>query len=218
MKDQHMGESIELYALGALDRDEARGVEAHAEECAECSALLGAAERTIASLDALTVPMLEAPPELGQRIAASARVVVPLRPRRPNVARWSALAAGLLVAAVGVTGTREIANDRSTIAADDQAFASIAVSHFTHTTFTKSVPQAPTAKVLWGKSPHWLYVIVDSTACNCDVVALTPAGERDLGTPAARGNTATLFVPDEPSVNQVELRSGSVVLSTARRP
>jgi hypothetical protein len=213
-----MGESIELYALGALDHDEARAVEAHAEECAECAALLGAAERTIASLDALTVPQLEAPPELGRRIAASARVVVPLRARRASLPRWSALAAGLLVAAVGVTGTREIANDRATIASDDRAFSSIAVSHFTHTTFTKSVPQAPTAKVLWGKSPQWLYVIVDATGCNCDVVALTPAGERDLGAPATRGNTATLFVPDEPNVTEVELRSGSQVLSTAHRP
>lgn len=218
MKDEHMGDAIELYALGALDRDEAREVEEHAAVCAECSRLLGEAESTIAALDALTVPKLEAPPELAARIAASNRVVTPLRARRPNLARWGALAAGLLIAGVGVTGTREISSDRATIAADDRAFSAIAVSHFLHTTFTKRVPDAPTAKVLWGKTPQWFYVIVDSASCNCNVVEITPQGERDLGPPAPRGNTATLFVADAPEAKGLELRSGTTVLAAVRRP
>jgi anti-sigma factor RsiW len=218
MKDQHMGEAIELYALGVLDRDEARSVEEHAATCAECARLLGDAERTIAELDTLTVPLLEPPPELAARIGASSRVVVPLRARRPSFTRWAALAASLVVAAVGVTATREIATDRATIAADDRAFSSIAVSHFAHTTFTKALADAPTAKVLWGKAPRWLYVIVDSAACDCSIVAITPTGERDLGTPATRGNTATLFDQSAPDVTRLELRRGSETLSSAQRP
>jgi hypothetical protein len=218
MKDEHMGEAIELYALGALGRDEAREVEDHAAVCADCSRLLGEAERTVFALDELTVPQLEAPPELAARIAASSRVVVPLRSRRPNVARWGALAAGLLIAGFGATATREIRSDRATIAADDRAFSAIAVSHFLHTTFTKRVPDAPTAKVLWGKTPQWFYVIVDSASCNCNVVEITPQGERDLGPPAPRGNTATLFVADAPEAKGLELRSGTTVLAAVRRP
>jgi Putative zinc-finger len=219
MKDQHMGDNLELYALGVLDRDEARGVESHVATCPDCARLLGEAERTVASLDALSVPRLEAPPELAARIAASSRVVTPLRARRPvNVARWGALAAGLLVAGVGFTGTHEIVNDRATIASDDRAFSAIAVSHFLHTTLTKTVADAPTAKVLWGKTPHWLYVIVDSPACDCNVVGITAAGERDLGTPAVRGNTATLFVPDAPDVARIELRRDGKTLSSAQHP
>ena len=219
MKDQHMGDLVELYALGVLDRDEALGVEIHVATCADCARALGEAERTVVSLDALTVPRIEPPPELAARIAASSRVVTPLRARRPfNVARWGALAASLLVAAVGVTGTREIANDRATIASDDRAFSAIAVSHFLHTTLTKTVADAPTAKVLWGKTPHWLYVIVDSPACDCNIVGITASGERDLGTPAARGNTATLFVPDAPDVTRIELRRDGKTLSSAQHP
>jgi hypothetical protein len=218
MNEQHLGDSIELYALGALDRDEARAVEAHAEGCAACAALLAQAERTITTLDALTVPRLEPPAELGRRIAASGRVVVPLRSRPSNVARWGALAAALLLGVVGVIGTREIAKDSATIGADDQALSAIAASHFSHTTFTKNVPQAPVAKVLWGKTPQWLYVIVDAPACNCHVVEIFPDGEHDLGSPIPRGNTATLFVSDAPRVTRVELRSDTQVLATARRP
>lgn len=219
MKDQHMGETLELYALGALDPDEARGVESHVATCDECARLLGEAERAVTALDALSVPRLEAPPELGDRIAASSRVVVPLRARRsPNVARWGALAASLLVAGVGFSATHEIVNDRAMIASDDRAFSAIAVSHFLHTTLTKTVADAPTAKVLWGKTPHWLYVIVDSPACDCNVVGITPVGERDLGVPAVRDNTATLFVPDAPDVTRIELRRGTQTLSSAQHP
>jgi anti-sigma factor RsiW len=219
MNDEHFDEDLELYALGALDRDEAQAVEAHAAVCAECSRRLGEAERAVASLDELTVPIFEPPAELGERIASAARTVVPLRPRRPlSVARWGTLAACFLVAAAGITGTREVARDRATIASDDRAFSAIAASHFAHTTFTKTVPGAPTAKVLWGKNPQWLYVIVDSRACACNVVARTAAGERDLGAPEPRDATATLFVDNLPGVTSVELRSGTRVIATAQHP
>jgi hypothetical protein len=132
--------------------------------------------------------------------------------------RWGTLAASLALVAIGVTGTNEVLRDRATIASDDRAFSAIAVSHFAHTTFTKVVPNAPTAKVLWGKTPHWLYVIVDSPACDCSVVGTTGSGERDLGTPSTRGATATLFVPDGDGVTRIELRRGASVLSTARHP
>jgi hypothetical protein len=219
MNEEHPDESLELYALGALDRDEARAVDEHVASCAQCSRRLGDAERAVVALDELAVPVFEPPAELANRIAESSRRVVPLAPRtRPNLARWSALAACIAVAAIGVTGTNEVLRDRATIASDDRAFSAIAVSHFAHTTFTNVVPDAPTAKVLWGKSPHWLYVIVDSTACECDVIATTAQGERDFGAPSPRGATATLFVPDADGVTRVELRRGATVLSAARHP
>ena len=172
----------------------------------------------MASLDALTVPLFEPPAELDARIASSARSVVPLRSRRrPNLVRWGTLAACFAVAAAGVTGTREVVQDRATIAGDDRAFSAIAVSHFLHTTLTKTVADAPTAKVLWGKTPHWLYVIVDSPACDCNVVGITATGERDLGTPAVRDNTSTLFVPDAPDVTRIELRRDLAGVARERR-
>jgi hypothetical protein len=220
MNDNHPGDALELHALGALERDEAQAVEDHVANCSECARRLGAAEQAVAALDDMTVPKIEAPPELATRIANAGDTVVPLRARRavPRLSTWGVLAACLIALPVGVTGTREVAKDRATIAADDRAFAAIAASHFAHTTLTKTVAGAPTAKVLWGKDPQWLYVIVDSATCACDVIALTPAGERDLGSPEPRGSTATLFVPDAPEVSSIELRSGERVLETAKHP
>jgi hypothetical protein len=218
--NDHMDEALELYALGALERDEALAVEAHAAACARCSQLLGEAERTVTALDAIVVPAFEAPPELAARMSASARAATALGPRRPapNLARSGALAACLAFFGLGTLAVRDIASQRATIAADDRAFAAIAGSHFAHTTLTKLVPDAPTAKVLWGKAPRWLYVIVDNASCGCDVVVRTASGERDLGAPQTRGSTATLFAAAEPDVTEVELRSGSRILATAKRP
>jgi hypothetical protein len=220
MNDEHPGEAIELYALGALEPAEGLAVEEHVAACAACARRLGEAERTVAALDTLTVPMFEAPAALGERIAASARKVVVMPKARtvPNLGRWGSLAASIAVIGLGIAGGRDIADQRATIAADDRAFAAISVSHFAHTTLTKIVPDAPTAKVLWGKSPHWLYVIVDAPACGCEVIAQTASGERDLGVPQARGATATLFVADAPDAIGIELRAGARVLATAKHP
>jgi hypothetical protein len=220
MNDEHFGEEIELYALGALERDEARAVEEHAAACAACSRRLGAAGRTVVALDALTVPMFAVPAELGERISRAARMpaIVP-RPRRvANLARLGTLAACITVVGLGIGGVRDIVVQRAAIAADDRAFAAMSVSHFAHTTLTKIVPDAPTAKVLWGKNPHWLYVIVDAPACGCDVFARTATGERDLGPPEPRGATSTLFAADAPDAIGVELRAGDRVLATAKHP
>ena len=50
MRDDHIGENAELYALGELDELEAARVERHARTCAACSSRLGDAEATVLQL------------------------------------------------------------------------------------------------------------------------------------------------------------------------
>ncbi len=100
---------------------------------------------------------------------------------------------------------------RDVVAQDDAALGEVANAHFKHATFTKIDPSAPTAKVLWGPSNRWVYVIVDSATCACRVVAGTDAGERDLGAPLGRGRTAAVFAADLPHVRQIELRRGDQI-------
>jgi len=223
MNDEHMDDAIALFALGALDRDEARAVEEHAATCERCSRLLAEAEGTVTAMTDLSVPAFEPPADLAARLAASARTARVLAPRRTpersrNLWQYATLAASIVAVAAGAFGGSQIAKDRSTIASDDRAFAAIVVSHFAHGTFTKQTPDAPTTKALWGKTPQWIYVIVDSADCACTIVARTPSGERDLGAPAPRGATATLFVPAGTGITGLELRAGTRVLSTAQRP
>jgi anti-sigma-K factor RskA len=69
----HVDGAAELYALGALEPRQRRRVDAHAEHCAVCARALRAACETVAALDELVVPLVDPPPELGARIAASAK-------------------------------------------------------------------------------------------------------------------------------------------------
>jgi len=221
MPDQHLGENAELYALGALDAAEAERVDAHAARCAACAALLAGAERTVATMVEATVPDAAPPPELAERIAAIGRVT-PLRrkpaPLAQRFSRWGALAASLLIVIGGAAGTRTVLHMRDIVVQDNMALAVVANSHFKHATLTKADPSAPTSKVLWGLSRHWVYVIVASPDCACRVVAITAAGERDLGPPLERGTTAALFANDLPPVRRIELQRDGRITESATTP
>lgn len=92
-------EDIDAWALGALDAEETRALEAHLETCAGCRALADAAVESAASLG-LAVPMHAASATLKSRIMASAAVLTDIR--RPRRTRWWAAAVAALV--VGVVG------------------------------------------------------------------------------------------------------------------
>lgn len=214
-RTEHLGELVELYALGALDEAEIEHVQAHAAHCLPCTQLLGEAERMIAFLNATTIPRVTPPESLGARLALAGekerRRVFP-----PQILRLAAIAASLLLVAGGAFGGRNVLQMRAAVIQDDAALGYIANSHFSHASFTKVQPDAPTAKVLWGRSPRWIYVIVDSPGCRCRVVIDTFDGERDLGTPLARDKTATLFVRTNAPVLRIHLRDGTRTLATAQ--
>jgi hypothetical protein len=128
---------------------------------------------------------------------------------------FAALAASLALIVGGSAVTRDYLGLRAGAAQDDAALPVIANSHFLHATFTSKQADAPVAKVLWGRTTRWLYVIVDSGSCNCHVIMTDAGGEHDLGTPLGRGATSTLYVPNAPGARGVELRNGSTVLSSA---
>lgn len=210
----HLGELAELYALGVLEPEERGPIEAHAAACAACARALGAAEATVAALDATFVPQIEPPERLGARVASSAREIAPRAPLAPATPRrQSRTAPGFLAAAaavllaIGAGGgvLVERSADLRQAARDSAILATIASSHFNHAGFTARDPSAPVAKALYARDGAWLYVVVDSATCDCSVVARSAAGERDLGKPEVRGKTATLFVRDFPRPLALEL-------------
>ncbi len=211
----HLGELAELYALGVLEAEERGPIEAHAAACAGCARALGAAEATVAALDATFVPQIEPPERLGARVASSAREIAPrarLAPgptqsRQPRTAPGFLAAAAAVLLAIGAGGgvLVERSADVRQAARDSAILATIASSHFNHAGFTARDPSAPVAKALYARDGAWLYVVVDSAACDCRVVARSAAGERDLGKPEVRGRTATLFVRDSPRPFALEL-------------
>ena len=220
--DRHLGERAELYALGALDDEDAERVNAHCDRCSACARLVGAAERAVATLLAATVPEHAPPPELARRIATLERDATPRRgtlARAQPYLRRSAIAAGMVLAlGGGAGGVRAVANLREIASQDDAALATIADSHFKHANLEKFDPHAPVAKVLWSVADRWLYVIVGSRACACRVTIATDTGTRDLGIPLDHGATAALFATDLTAVRRVALtRDGRTLESTTLR-
>ncbi len=65
--EEHISELIPAYALGALDRNEAREVEAHLPHCPECQAELRRLETIVHDLS-LGVADEQPPPELRRRL------------------------------------------------------------------------------------------------------------------------------------------------------
>jgi hypothetical protein len=152
----------------------------------------------VAKLDDLTIPQVEPPASLGERIAASSHGTVPFTQRRrtlPSVpSSWLAMAASVAFA-VGIGGG--VAYDRIAAPApqDNTALATLATSHFLHANFTPRDPGAPPAKVIYARDGSWLYVIVDTGQCDCRIDAVRGGSHVELGSPRSHGTTATLWVP-----------------------
>ena len=114
-------DDLDAYALGVLDRDDARRIDEHVAACPDCRRLLDEARVSAASL-ALAVPMAAAGPAVRARVlartantagvgaqpAAPAPERTPLHPidapaggsRRASANRWWLAAAAVLVAAL----------------------------------------------------------------------------------------------------------------------
>ena len=71
MDCDQVAEVLDAYALGALEKSEARGVELHVADCVRCWEDLSKAQRTAALL-ALSGPIAQAPERLEERIIQAA--------------------------------------------------------------------------------------------------------------------------------------------------
>ena len=136
-----MRDSLSLYALGALETDEVRGVEAHLVTCADCRfALLR--EQEIVSSFATLIPPVAPDPEIRARLLANATAgsaspvhALPQPPRQLNsVQTWItpilAAAATLLLIGVGVLG---VLLTRSIDQRDEAVAASRVLSNYVST-------------------------------------------------------------------------------------
>ncbi|HEY8491442.1 MAG TPA: anti-sigma factor [Dehalococcoidia bacterium] len=104
MTCEDLADRVDAYALGALDAEEVRAVEAHLAGCPRCAGEAADALRAAAAL-ALTSPLERPRPELRERVLAAARrdLSTPAGAgRRWQVPVLAAAAAVLLLAALGL--------------------------------------------------------------------------------------------------------------------
>jgi anti-sigma factor RsiW len=110
MQTEHITESVEAYALGALDEAERAHVERHIKDCPACRRRLNKAEETAHML--AFVPQPVEPPirckrKVLARVEQDALLSKPIRGSRfrPSLPVWSGLAAMLLVMVLGAGWT-----------------------------------------------------------------------------------------------------------------
>lgn len=103
MKCETLRENYEAFALGVLEPDQARQIEAHIRDCADCAQAVRAYQTAVDHL-ALAVPLYRAPPRLKQRIMGGVGAFGPTAfvPPFLRTRWWAASAAAVLLAfAVG---------------------------------------------------------------------------------------------------------------------
>lgn len=208
MTAEHVGELAELYALGTLDDRERSLVDAHARTCRECAARIGEAEQTIAN----SVELLEPPAALDRRMRAA------FQPRSPW--RWAApLAAAAFVVGLlpsigmwsGVFGGSPFSSDQQ------QAVRAMVGSHFVHSPFVAVSPDAPKAKMIYGRTGDWRFVVAQ-TSHPYDVAVLSNGKAVSLGALRVSGEAGELFIAHAPAGNEYVLRDGSRVVARVTLP
>ncbi len=190
MRDAHIGENAELYALGSLGDIERAQVEAHVANCAECLRRLGQAEETVLGLEQET-------PEVP--LPQNARA--PQFAARRNAPWWIAAvaAAAALIAGYLLPHPQP---------SPDTAQLAMLHSHFNHAQF---VGNGPLAKVIYARDRSWYYVVVEGAhAYTVDGVGAT--GTTVLGTTTPHAGINDLFVPHASRFEVIELREGTATV------
>jgi hypothetical protein len=211
----HLGEGAELLALGALEPEEARAIERHVSECADCAARLAEAQLTAASLSTV-LPAARPSAELDARVGAALRgLSKPRGLRRGLASRRLAVAAAFILICGGAAF--EAMRGVAELVERDTIVATLARSHFDHAAMTPLAGISLTAKVIYGKPPAtWLYIVVDEPERDLRAVARTSEGAVDLGLLAATRKTASLFTDPHASVTSVELHRAGITVASAR--
>lgn len=190
--DEHIGESAELYAVGALDPAERNAVDAHIAGCMQCRRRVGEAEETVLAL------------ERG-RGADSAAVErsAPL----PFARRRMLWLLPLTAAAAFIVG---LLFPRAAPQHDAATLAMIG-SHFSHAQFVGS---GPPAKVIYARDRSWYYVIVVGNE-RYGVYGVREGRSVMLGSIEPHGATSELFARTLTPYERIELRGSRRTIEAA---
>jgi anti-sigma-K factor RskA len=208
MTHEYVAERAELYALGALDDDERRAVEAHVRECSSCARLVGAAERDVALIASMEAHRT-VPPELAARID---RIMRPQRSAWPlSYALAAALLLGLLPSVYFWSANRSM---HATILAQNAVMERLAGAPHRMTRF-HPMQASPAAEVVYAPDGSW-YLVVVRDARKALEVAWMHDGERTmLGSAIPRGNIAMLYLPKSHRMDRLALMDGDRVVAEA---
>jgi hypothetical protein len=205
MRDDHIGDNAELYALGELDDLEAARVERHARACAECARRLGDAEAAVLQLIEAGGVAEDVPETLDRRM----RFAQPASPTRAWIA---AVAAAFVLGLLpwGWTMTQQRGNETPQPAVD-----AMLAGHFAHAPLLPLVAGAPSAKVIYAREGGWIYVLAAAGTSALDVATVTGAKTSVVAALAPSGATRSAFVKIAGRIDAVELLENGKPISSA---
>ncbi len=217
MTYEHIGDSAELYALGALADDEQAAIEAHLRECSQCARAVASAERDVSLIASMEERQL-APPDLERRIEAIVQtdgIQAKTRVRRfawpLPAALAAALVVGLLPSAYFWSQSQGLHRD---MLAQSAAMGRLASSPHRIAIFRAAQGEMP-AEVAYAPDGSW-YVVVVRGASRALAVAWMHDGRRTmLGTATPRGNLAMLYLPKSHRMDRLALMDGDRVVAEA---
>jgi hypothetical protein len=205
MRDDHIGENAELYALGELDELEAARVERHARTCAACSSRLGDAEAAVLHLVEAggIAPMV--PEALDRRVRFA-------QPASGTRAWIGAVAAAFVLGLLPWGWTMTQHQNGST---PQPAVDAMLVGHFSHAPLLPLQSGAPPAKVIYAREGGWIYVLAGAGTRSLDVATVTAGRTVVVAALAPSGASRAAFVKIAGRVDVVELLENGKPISAA---
>jgi hypothetical protein len=206
---EHLGDTADLYAIGALDDAEREAVDRHVALCYECATLLGEAEARVTILieaDGRYVP--QAPLE---------RRVSPLVRRRPALSyAFAAVAAAFVIGLLPSTYFwQQNQAMHATMLADAAAMNRLATMPHRSVAFSPMNGNSA-ARVMYAPDGSW-YVVLIRGASKALSVAWMHDGQRTvLGTATPYGEVAMLYLPMSHRMDQLALMDGERVVAKAQ--
>jgi anti-sigma factor RsiW len=207
MRDDHVGENAELYALGELDELEAARVEHHARTCDECTRRLGEAEATVLQLiESGNVPTAR-PAPLDRRVRFA--------PPASRTPAWIAAVAAAFV--IGLLPWGVMMTQRPVASTSSQpAIDAMLAGHFAHAPLVALRPGVPAAKVIYPRESGWIYILVGAGQDSFDVATVVKGNRTIVASLAPSGVTRAVFVNVPGRVDAVELLQSGTPVAGAR--
>ncbi|MFY9630165.1 MAG: zf-HC2 domain-containing protein [Candidatus Cybelea sp.] len=214
----HIDDRAALYALGAVDENEAATVRAHIAQCVACAQAVGAAEADVA-LAASLEPRYEAPAALRSRIERllSGEAEAPRRwsfSQSPWLAVAAAFAIGVLPSAYFL---RENWAMHNAMAVQSAAVDRLASSRHRVAAFHSmpAMPEGSSASVAYASGGEWYVIVVKDVTRTLRVAWMHDGRQTMLGEVVPHGDVAMLYLPKSHRMDQLALMDGGQVVAQA---
>jgi anti-sigma-K factor RskA len=218
----HVDDRAALYALGALDENEAASVRAHVAACATCAQTVGASEADVA-LAASLEPRYEAPAALGSRIerllsGGEVRAIDGKRGWSASASPWLAVAAAFIIGILpSAYFLRENWAMHNAMAVQSAAVDRLASTSHRVAAFHRmpAMPEGSSASVAYASGGEWYVIVVKDVSRTLGVAWMHDGRQTMLGQVVPHGDVAMLYLPKSHRMDQLALMDGAQVVAQA---